>query len=364
MNYFFIWKYYRELYNKSNLVFYLKNMWNRIFSFLILVWVFAGAYGFYYYFFVINKWWLTLNSNVSSYSVTLYNSDLKTSFETQCENQMCELIDLAPFTYALTVTKDWYESFQTEVKVIKKETQTLDISLQKSVYLLPQTSTQNLSSTGSQKIESLKILTQLKQKEKYFETIEKWNFYLEKNTDASYNLFSNISNPKNIFRIPSSLLSSIEIFEVFWDSKIIVSYDETYVLIDILTWESEQIDFAQDLKYAKKDGNILSLINDKWVFLYDVITQKTEYFYLFKDFVYVSPTQYLWVIFADETQKKKNFWYESETQNIFVLYDFTTQEKNIVYRTSQKIEKLLFEQSNIYFYNEKWEKFLIENIIQ
>jgi hypothetical protein len=36
-----------------------------------------------------------------------------------------------------------------------------------------------------------------------------------------------------------------------------------------------------------------------------------------------------------------------------VLYDFTTQEKNIVYRTSQKVEKLLFEQSNIYFYDEK-----------
>jgi hypothetical protein len=35
-----------------------------------------------------------------------------------------------------------------------------------------------------------------------------------------------------------------------------------------------------------------------------------------------------------------------------------------VYRTSQKVEKLLFEQSNIYFYDEKWEKFLIENIIQ
>jgi hypothetical protein len=135
-------------------------------------------------------------------------------------------------------------------------------------------------------------------------------------------------------------------------------------LIDILTWESEQIDFAQDLKYAKKDGNILSLVNDKWVFLYDVISQKTEYFYLFKDFIYVSSTQYLWVIFADEIQKKKNFWYESESQNIFVLYDFTTQEKNIVYRTSQKVVKLLFEQSNIYFYDEKWEKFLIENIIQ
>jgi hypothetical protein len=41
------------------------------------------------------------------------------------------------------------------------------------VYLLPQTSNQDLSATGSQKIESLKILTQLKQKEKYFETIEK-----------------------------------------------------------------------------------------------------------------------------------------------------------------------------------------------
>jgi hypothetical protein len=78
----------------------------------------------------------------------------------------------------------------------------------------------------------------------------------------------------------------------------------------------------------------------------------------------VNQTQYLGIIFADEEQKKKNFWYENESQNIFVLYDFTTQEKNIVFKTSQKIEKLLFQQGNIYFYDDKGEKYLIENTIQ
>jgi hypothetical protein len=42
-----------------------------------------------------------------------------------------------------------------------------------------------------------------------------------------------------------------------------VKYDNNYVVVDIFTGESEQIDFSQELKYVKKDGNILALVNEK-----------------------------------------------------------------------------------------------------
>jgi hypothetical protein len=102
---------------------------------------------------------------------------------------ICELVDLAPFAYRVTVQKDGYEDLTTDIKIQKKNTLSLDIKMKKSVYVLPTTNVENISGTGAERIEYLKTLSQLKQKEKYFETIEKGNFYLEKNSDTSYSLF-------------------------------------------------------------------------------------------------------------------------------------------------------------------------------
>ena len=92
-------------------------MYNKLISLLILIVIFWGMYGFYYYFFVMNKGNLTIDGNIWWYTISLYTEKLKTSFSSECKNKKCELIDIAPFDYTLTVKKDWYKDYSLEIKI-------------------------------------------------------------------------------------------------------------------------------------------------------------------------------------------------------------------------------------------------------
>lgn len=344
-------------------------MSNRLTSILILAITFWAIYWFYYYFFVINKWALTINSNTDNYNVSLYNNNLKTSFSSFCKNKKCELIDIAPFEYDLTISKDWYKDYKTSIKVEKKSTLELKISIEKQLQIkeiddkISDDETKNLQS-NQEKLDKFKELAVLQKSYSFFNLDELGYFYFVNNNDNTLTLMSKINNvEKKLYVFNKIEKNYIDLQKVYQsDNMIFISYKDDKYLYNLDSWNIDKVFFPQKINYVKKDWNIYSFVNDKWTFLYDIQTKKIEYFYLFKDFVYYDNQNYFWIIFNDETDKKKNYNLEDNDENLIVKYNFNTRNIKILEKTSINVKKIIKSSDWIYFYDEYDNKYLVDNI--
>lgn len=338
-------------------------MSNRLVSLLILVLTFWALYLFYYYFFVLNKWTLTLNWNVWEYTVQMYNDKLKTSFETYCINQKCELIDLAPFDYKITISKNWYKNFIKDIKILKKTNILIDFSLEKQLELKQINKEEDLQKENSQ-LDKFREIAELQKKYKYINIDDLGYFYFEDNGDDTITLYNKINDDiknlytftkieRNLIDIQKLYQTNKSIFISYWDEKYFYNLDDNNIL---------KVFFPQNINYVKVDENIYSFVNEKWTFLYDLNTQKIEYFYLFKDFINYDSENYLWIIFDNEAEKKKNHNLENRSWNLIVKYNFKTKAIKILETTQLNISKILFEENKIYFYDDLGNKYLIDNI--
>lgn len=61
---------------------------------------------------------MSISTNIENYKVSLYNSKLKTSFSTECLQAVCELIDLAPFQYEMTLSKEGYKDYVKTISIV------------------------------------------------------------------------------------------------------------------------------------------------------------------------------------------------------------------------------------------------------
>ncbi len=336
-------------------------MWNKIISLLILVCVFGWFIWGYYYFFVLNKGSLLLQWNISDYRVEMYNHELRTTFSTICEFSECELIDLAPFSYQLRIIKEWYEEFQQSIRITKRSQQKFDFTLEKKVFLTFVDDSSQSVLENTDKIAQLQYLTQLRRKYKFFELPEKKYFYIEENSNNTLSLFH--SEKQDILYTFETLPpKEIQLFPVYGSQYVLLSLGKQYVLIDIWKGTREILDFSQDLQYAKKDGNLIFLVNEKWTFLYDYTKKTTEYFYLFKDFVYLDQQHYVGIIFNTEATKKQNFGLQEISGNLIVKYNHFTKERKVVHATSMDIKKILKENHKIFLYDQAQKAYEIENI--
>lgn len=337
-------------------------MSNRLMSIFILLFTFWAVYGFYYYFFVLNKWNVTLNSNIWEYQVALYNDKLKTNFITDCLNQKCELIDLAPFDYEITITKEWYKTYKKSFKVISKSTINIDFQLEKQLFVKKVDFEQ--TSSGSQ-LDKFREISQLQKSYKFFNMWDLGYFYFEDNGNDTITLYRKYSqNPEeNLYTFNKISSTQIDLQILYQtENMIFISYwDEKYTY-NLQNNKIEKIFFPQEVNYAKKSGNILSFVNDVGVFLYDENTKNIEYFYLFKDFVLYDDKSYFWVIFDDEIEKKKNYNLENKKWNLIVKYDFKNKSVIVLETTELNVKKIVKEAEKVYFYNEFDDKFLVENI--
>lgn len=332
-------------------------------SLLILVLTFWAFYLFYYYFFVLNKWTLTLNWNVWEYTVQMYNDKLKTSFETYCINQKCELIDLAPFDYKITISKNWYKNFIKDIKILKKTNILIDFSLEKQLELKQINKEEDLQKENSQ-LDKFREIAELQKKYKYINIDDLGYFYFEDNGDDTITLYNKINDDiknlytftkidRNLIDIQKLYQTNKSIFISYWDEKYFYNLNDNTIL---------KVFFPQNVNYVKVDANIYSFVNEKWTFLYDLNTQKIEYFYLFKDFINYNSENYLWIIFDNESEKKKNHNLENRSWNLIVKYNFKTKAIKILETTQLNISKILFEENKIYFYDDLGNKYLIDNI--
>ena len=182
-------------------------MYNKLISLLTLVVIIWWLFYLFIYFFIINKWNIILNSNVSDYKVILYTDKIKTNLETTCKKQKCELINLAPFDYIITIQKQWYKDFKSNIKVEKKSTISFDIYLEKQIVIkqIPIENNQinnieinnnndkinnEVPSYNLIKLNKLRDLAKLKKSYAFFNLVDLWYFYFLENSDSTLTLFN------------------------------------------------------------------------------------------------------------------------------------------------------------------------------
>lgn len=346
-------------------------MLNKLLSVLIIVLLFSGIYFFYYYFFVLNKWNLTLNSNVWGYEVGLYNKDLKTTFNSSCENEKCELVDIAPFSYTLSISKDWYKTITSDIKIQKKSTLELSIYLEKDLKI-EKVETQESSwstseeakNTAQQKIDQIRSKRNLEKKYRLFDEQENGYFYFDDNWNETLSLYREKNwDTTKIYDFEKINAKLINLWYVYNSlDNIFLKYDKKLFIFDLKAWTSKDLEFYPEINYAKKDSNIISFVTDLWTYNYDENTQTLEYFYFFKDFLYYWNDSYLWVIFSDEEDKKKNYNFQDYKWNLIVKYNFKTKQIKVLKETDINVSKVLNEKWEIYFYDKDWWKYLVSNI--
>ncbi len=322
-------------------------MWNKLASLFILGLLIGALWFWYYYFFVLNKWSLILEGNIWEYRVELFNQELKTTFATECQDARCELIDLAPFQYQMRIIKEDYEWITQNIQIEKKTQKVISFELKKEILIIP---TASSSINSQQRIAQIQQNNFLKQQYKFFDLWEKWFFYIEKNPDETLTLID-LNTKTSWYSFEQIPPKDISLFEVAWDESVVLSIEKKYVLIDYFSGNVEVLEFAQDLNYVKKDGNIFSFVNEKWVFLYDITKKTFQYFYLFKDFIYLDENHYVGIVFSDESQKKQNLNLQDISGNILLKYNHKTQQKEVIHTTQMNISKIL---------HLKWEVFLVD----
>lgn len=324
--------------------------------------IFWGMYAFYYYFFVINKGNLTIDGNIWWYSVSLYSEKLKTSFSSECKNQKCELIDIAPFDYTITIKKDGYKDYSQDIKIEKKQTLTLTIDLEKQLKMTP--IEEKKQTESKDKLEKFREISSLQKSYKFLNLDELGYFYFVENADKTLTLFNKRDTDEvKIYSWKTINKDEIDIQKIYQtkQSVVIIYGDEKYIY-HLTSGNIIKIFFPQDVSYVKAFWNNYQIVNEKGSFIYNTETKKVEYFYTFKDFITYDQENYFWIIYKDEEEKKKNYNLESYQDNLIVKYNFKTKKAKVLESISENIVKIINENGDIYFYNDLGNKFLVNNI--
>ncbi len=348
-------------------------MSNRILAILILIWVIWGFYLLYLYFFVHYTSTLKIQSNVPEYTVVLYGKSVAKTNRYECPETTCMIEDISPIDYNITIAKDGYINFSENVDITPRSTQEIIINLQKKVELekveLPEQAvepiTESAELTPQQKIE------QIRAQKTYTRLIDIWdekNIWVKQGSSNIMLYFIDGNNEKLIDSF-SPLVKTIRAESVPQTEYIALFIEDKKYLWNQNTHTLSEFELVPKIQYMKQwhSPSELVFITDKGAFVYDTISWAFEYFYFFKDFVYIDGG-YIGVIYNDETQKKENYGFEDEKENLIIRYIPETQQREIIYRTKLDVDRIYrvlcetetCEEGGIFF-ESQGERYRLEN---
>lgn len=337
-------------------------MSNRLLSFLILFVIFWTLIWWYLYLFVYYTWSLVLTWNQANFKVSLYSDTIKRTIENNCEKNICKIPDLPPLEYKITISKEWYKDYVSNIKISRNSEKKFSFILKKQSFLKEISEIVKENTWSTNKIEELRNLWKIKDSYAYFDLKNNWIFYFE-NNNSNLTLYSYSSWTTNkLYDFEKVAKDSINLDKIYWnENEIFISIAWKIYIYNLENWVVNFFDFKIPVTYIKKIDNFWNyqIVSEKWSFLYSLNTEKAEYFSMFSDFVNYKDTSYIWVIFNNETERKNNYWINSNN-NVIIYYDYISKEKKILLETEKNISKIIKENENIYFYDDENKKYLLE----
>ena len=201
----------------------------------------------------------------------------------------------------------------------------------------------------------------LKNNKKYFRVIDvEWKkFYfsiinnsLHLNSDSKLVWVFNLVNNKDL-----------EVKKIYnSDDYYIIVGNNKYIYNNIL-WDLYDIDLNIDIDYIKKSNNNYLLKTINWIFIYSKIDKDIEYFHFFNDFIDYN-WWYIGIISKDDNTRINNLDIELDLENAIYFYNPDTKEKYIIYESDKILNKIYLENDNIFFEDNKENKYELKNYIK
>ncbi len=312
-------------------------MSNRVLWILIFIWVIAFGFLVHLYFFVYYTSSLIINSNVPEYEVYLEKISIWKFATYNCKENVCTIKDLAPLEYKLSISKEGYKKVEKYIEIPARNKFEVSIELEKDTLLnkLEKVETDWVEKTVQEKAEDLM------NKKKYYSYHNLWEnlkFYFELNYEG---LILSLGE-SNLWTFSKVEKDKIFMEKVYGSDYVLLTLWENKYLINTINFTKRKLEITPKISYAKSwiDDNSFIFVTDKWAFIYNYQKDSIEYFYMFKDFVYINEW-YIWVIYEWEEKKLKNFWWENKRNNLVIKYNPETKDRDIIYETDLEIDKII-----------------------
>ncbi len=323
-------------------------MSNKILALLVLILFSVFIYFIYAYFFIYYNASIHISSNVENYKVKLYVTKIAKSFTYDCPQKECEIKDIAPFDYNMTLSKEGYEDDFRVIQIKKSSKNDIKLDLKKIVLLKTIEAEVKKEISKDAKIQLIKlkawayVFFELGEKWTYF-FVEKWSSLVLNYISPAWVLQENLGTFKKVAQDAIFLQAlewdSNDIYIEIWEEKYIFSAEFNLI---------KKVDLGVKVSYVKPwDKDEFLLVSNVGTYVYSFHQGTVEYFPLFFDFV-AGEKKLIGYIKQDDSSRLKNFWLESEKQNIILEFDRTNLDKKILLKSTEDIVKIYAKKGKIY----------------
>lgn len=347
-----------KYYNQNIIItifFNIKAVSNRLLGVLILAIFVFGGFLFFQYFFIYNKVELAIYSNVEDYQVNLYVKKLNKSYDYHCASMTCSIQDLPAFEYSYEISKPWYiPKVWSKLLMSWEKTNSIEVTLEKKVLLEP---------INKEEVSVPAKIEELKKKKSNYVYMQLANGQEIKIKENAIHTLDIYFQEQKIWEIEKVSKSDIQIIPILWSDNFILSIQGESSLYDNLRSKWIELALKVPIIYAKvgdKQNDIL-LVTQKGTYISDIFTGEIYYFTFFHDFVYFHEG-YLWIIFSQDEQRRKNLWLKNLSKNVVYYYNPTTKEKKKVYETSVDIQKIFQEGKRVFVVDREGNQYEIKNV--
>lgn len=309
----------------------------RLYALLILI----GTIGFfvllYLYFFVYYTATVVIDANVGGYKVDFFAPSTAQKRSVDCPEPRCEIAEVSPFEYNITFSKPEYKNSALSVKIEPRKKQEFVIELEKQAKLEALIQEAQIQETSKQKIQRLRE-----------DNLYLASFKLDENRKATFSQ----KGERMVFELRGTgSVQKIADFARTWGEaihaeyisdtqKVFLKISQTAYIFDSDVWVLHSLPFEIEVRYIKPTKKLSQflVVTEKWTFLYDTATKKSEFQYVFRDFVFWQQAQ-IGVIYDDETQKKENFNL-TQKGNIVIYYTQAERDRKVLLVTDLDIDRI------------------------
>jgi hypothetical protein len=279
---------------------------------------------------------LVINSNVEEYSVTLFSKSTAQKSYFECPERSCELRDISPFHYNISLIKNGYETQNLQIEIGPRSNQELVIYFEKKVEIRA-LEPENIDESLQEKI------ARLRESGNYYSILDVQQgkrLLFQENWDLLTWVYQLGERNISLGEFPKTIADEIRVETIAGSDDIFFALGSQQYVFFVSNLELKKIEFWSDVKYIKPTPHAgkYILVTQQGSFLYDIRTSRAEFQYVFKDFVYYEDFL-IGMIFADEDQKRRNFNIE-QSGNLIMRYSSQTKERKILYSTRDTIEKI------------------------
>lgn len=347
---------------KFYLFFLLVFMSNRVLSLIVIVIIFSGLFGIYYYFFVASNVNVIISlSGSGTTSVTLV-SKFKKTYTQECENT-CIFEKIPAVQYTLSAKREEYNSVENTFTLQRGEDKKITLIMEKEIKL------------SEQKKDKTEAITLIKLKNSITKTLEEntgsvmlgyreWSLYFAVPNSWEFDIFvqKEWEESKKIFQIPNGTLTnkSLDIYEGYialqkWEKTFFYSLRNGVETIFLFSGKIVGVKNTGDL-------NTKIITSNTGISIYSLSEKTARINPLYDDIIQLPSGKIVALVKKQSKEKQSLLSLQDTSNDTIFLIGQDTRERKIIFKTPKNGKVLRYKNGEILFVDENGENFVIKNI--